>query len=71
MTSEQLLAGLLVATNLFWAYLTMVLINKVMSRNYHEYVVSQAAATPPERFNAQDYPMGDLGAVDGVHVPMG
>lgn len=49
----------------------MVLINKLMSRNYHEYVVSRAAATPPERFNAQDYRIEDLDAVDGVHVPMG
>lgn len=63
------MAGLLAFTNLFWAYLTMTLVNKLMSRNYHEYVVSRAAASPPERFNPQEYRVEQEESGE-VHVPL-
>lgn len=69
MTSEQLMAGLIVFTNLFWSYTAMTLLNKLMSRNYHEYVVSRAVETASKR--PRETPKPSEEEFDGVYVPMG
>lgn len=49
---ELILSGLLIATNAMWAYLTIRLMDRLMSRNYVEYqqgkVIGKPMKTEPE-----------------------
>lgn len=59
------LCFLLIASNLYWMYSNQLLINKLMSRNYHEYV--QATATPEPSQPALDLsPDEDMGSISDV-----
>lgn len=48
MANDLVLSLLLVATNLFWAMLTLKLTNKLMSRSYYEYVQAENLKKPPK-----------------------
>jgi hypothetical protein len=41
-----IVSTLFVATNAFWAMLTLKLVNKLMSRSYFEYVQAEALSKP-------------------------
>lgn len=62
---DYLLAILLVGTNAYWAFINQKLINKLMSRNYHEYQVASTIqenksvkVEEPENFHPED--LGNL-----------
>lgn len=62
---EGTLCVLLVLTNIFWAWITHKLVNKLMSRNYGEY--QEFARIQPRKENNLKPPEGfypeDLGAL--------
>ncbi len=66
-TIEIVLIVLLVGTNAGWMYFVHQLINKLMSRNFGDYV--QAAASVKgevHRVKLPDEPEEDLGALKGI-----
>ncbi len=60
--TENILAALLVVSNAGWMYFTHKLLNKLMSRSYHEYVQATAPETP-RRSDAPADPEQDMGSL--------
>lgn len=64
-----ILAALLVVQQLFWAIQTHRLMNKLMSRNYHEYKqTEQAFEAKPKAIVAQEEDLEDLGVLEGFGI---
>jgi len=57
-----LLAGYIVVREIFFMYTTHKLINKLMSRNYHEYVAAETIGEKRQEFVQPEDPM-DLGSL--------
>lgn len=62
----SLLFVIIVFQQIFWARVTQKLVDKLMSRNYHEYVQAQQTS-PAVRARAKDSPddFEDLSALHG------
>lgn len=57
MTEAQVLSALLLMTNAYWAIVCFKLTNRLMSRNYHEYV--GATKKPAKRDRQEPEPERD------------
>lgn len=61
--TELILAGLLIATNAGWMLFTHRLLNKFMSRSFHEYVHAKAPPEPSRRIEPDADPEMDMGTL--------
>lgn len=56
MTEEAILFFAFLASNIFWAVVCLKLTNRLMSRNYHEFVGATKKVAPKKRADIDDGP---------------
>jgi hypothetical protein len=64
--TEIVLASVFLLSNVFWAYQCQSLINKLMSRNYHEFKVADLQKTEKEKKIKRDpsFNTDEMGQLD-------
>lgn len=65
-----MLVALLVYQQWFWSRQNQTLIDKLMSRNYAEYVQATKAPEPANRVNLSAEPTEDLNVLNGFGSPI-
>lgn len=66
--SNLILAGVIFGLNDFWTKQVQKLVDKVMSRNYAEYMQAQKPSTPINRLQIPVEEREDLGALQDLHI---